>query len=72
MVLKSSFSLDTAKTQLYHFKAIVVAGMGHFTDSYDLFCIPPIMRLIARVYYDNGSKEYKIPPFEVSTSGDAT
>ncbi|KAK7854128.1 putative inorganic phosphate transporter 1-8 [Quercus suber] len=67
MVLKVLSVLDTAKTQLYHFKAIVVAGMGLFTDSYDMFCIPPIMRLIARVDYDNGSKEYKIPLFEVST-----
>ncbi|KAL4575403.1 hypothetical protein LXL04_022246 [Taraxacum kok-saghyz] len=44
-------ALDTAKTQYYHFKAIIIAGMGLFTDSYDLFCIPPIMRLIGRIYY---------------------
>ncbi|KAG6384354.1 hypothetical protein SASPL_155831 [Salvia splendens] len=28
-------ALDVAKTQLYHFTAIVVAGMGFFTDAYD-------------------------------------
>ncbi|CAM8969710.1 unnamed protein product [Rhodiola kirilowii] len=29
-------ALDTAKTQWYHFTAIVIAGMGFFTDAYDL------------------------------------
>ena len=67
MALKVLSALDTAKTQLYHFKAIIIAGMGLFTDSYDLFCIPPIMRLIGRVYYENESKDYKIPPAIVAT-----
>ncbi|KAL4575401.1 hypothetical protein LXL04_022244 [Taraxacum kok-saghyz] len=44
-------ALDVAKTQFYHFKAIIIAGMGLFTDSYDLFCIPPIMRMLGRIYY---------------------
>nr|GEX31414.1 transposase, mutator type [Tanacetum cinerariifolium] len=30
-------ALDTARTQWYHAKAIVIAGMGFFTDAYDLF-----------------------------------
>ncbi|CAH1430970.1 unnamed protein product [Lactuca virosa] len=51
MALKVLSALDSAKTQYYHFKAIIIAGMGLFTDSYDLFCIPPIMRLIGRIYY---------------------
>ncbi|KAM1023951.1 hypothetical protein ACFX2I_037162 [Malus domestica] len=51
MALKVLSALDTAKTQWYHFKAIIVAGMGLFTDAYDLFCIPPILRLLGRVYY---------------------
>jgi PHS family inorganic phosphate transporter-like MFS transporter len=69
MALKVLSALDTARTQLYHFKAIIVAGMGLFTDAYDLFCIPPILRLIGRVYYENESKdeEYKVPPGVVST-----
>ncbi|PAN24630.1 hypothetical protein PAHAL_4G239400 [Panicum hallii] len=45
-------ALDQARTQYYHFKAIVIAGMGLFTDSYDLFCIAPVMKLIGRVYYE--------------------
>ena len=53
MALKVLSALDTAKTQYYHFKAIVIAGMGLFTDAYDLFCIPPLMRLIGRIYHDD-------------------
>lgn len=72
MALKILSALDTAKTQYYHFKAIIIAGMGLFTDAYDLFCIPPIMKLIGRVYYDNQDikdKEhrYEVPPVVQST-----
>ena len=31
--------------------------MGLFTDSYDLFCIPPIMRMIGRIYYPEIHRE---------------
>lgn len=44
-------ALDNAKTQRYHFMAIVIAGMGFFTDAYDLFCITAVTRLIGRLYY---------------------
>ncbi|KAG0562679.1 hypothetical protein KC19_9G164500 [Ceratodon purpureus] len=44
-------SLDKAKTQWYHFKTIVIAGMGFFTDAYDLFCISTVTRLLGRLYY---------------------
>uniref|UniRef100_A0ACD5TUB5 Uncharacterized protein n=1 Tax=Avena sativa TaxID=4498 RepID=A0ACD5TUB5_AVESA len=44
-------ALDGAKTQWYHFTAIVVAGMGFFTDAYDLFCISLVTKLIGRIYY---------------------
>ena len=44
-------ALDAAKTQWYHFTAIVVAGMGFFTDAYDLFCISLVTRLLGRIYY---------------------
>ncbi|KAA0064665.1 putative inorganic phosphate transporter 1-9 [Cucumis melo var. makuwa] len=59
MGLKVLSALDTAKTQLYHFKAIVIAGMGLFTDAYDLFSISPIMIILGRVYYQD--KNYEIP-----------
>ncbi|XP_020113373.1 inorganic phosphate transporter 1-6-like [Ananas comosus] len=44
-------ALDVAKTQWYHFTAIVVAGMGFFTDAYDLFCISLVTKLLGRIYY---------------------
>ncbi|KAL4643508.1 hypothetical protein ACB092_02G098100 [Castanea dentata] len=44
-------ALDNAKTQLYHFTAIVVAGMGFFTDAYDIFCISLVTKLLGRIYY---------------------
>nr|AFP44692.1 hypothetical protein [Eragrostis tef] len=50
-------ALDTAKTQWYHFTAIVVAGMGFFTDAYDLFCISLVTKLLGRIYYFRGEGE---------------
>ncbi|KAK6645957.1 hypothetical protein PHAVU_L002047 [Phaseolus vulgaris] len=47
-------ALDVAKTQWYHFTAIVIAGMGFFTDSYDLFCISLVTKLLGRIYYTEG------------------
>ncbi|CAF2140366.1 hypothetical protein BRARA_B02269 [Brassica rapa] len=46
-------ALDAARIQWYHFKAIIVAGMGLFTDAYDLFCIAPVLKMISKIYYDN-------------------
>ncbi|KAI4383929.1 hypothetical protein MLD38_009710 [Melastoma candidum] len=61
---KTVFSaLDNAKTQRYHFKAIVIAGMGFFTDAYDLFCITAVTKLLGRLYYPDpeGQKPGKLP-----------
>ncbi|KAK1666157.1 hypothetical protein QYE76_054316 [Lolium multiflorum] len=44
-------ALDSARTQMYHMKAIVIAGMGFFTDAYDLFCITTVSKLLGRIYY---------------------
>jgi PHS family inorganic phosphate transporter-like MFS transporter len=57
-------ALDGAKTQWYHFTAIVVAGMGFFTDAYDLFCISLVTKLIGRVYYtvDASPRPGSLPP----------
>lgn len=44
-------ALDKAKTQWYHFTTIVIAGMGFFTDAYDLFVISTVTRLLGRIYY---------------------
>lgn len=53
MPLRVLSVLDNAKIQYYHFKATVIAGMGLFTDAYDLFCIPPTIRLLGHVYYND-------------------
>ncbi|KAL2644782.1 hypothetical protein R1flu_012369 [Riccia fluitans] len=44
-------TLDKAKTQAYHFKSIIIAGMGFFTDAYDLFSISTVAKLLGRLYY---------------------
>ncbi|XP_010556965.2 PREDICTED: probable inorganic phosphate transporter 1-5 [Tarenaya hassleriana] len=57
-------ALDGAKTQMYHFTAIVIAGMGFFTDTYDLFSISLITKLLGRIYYhvDGSKKTGTLPP----------
>ncbi|GAB4828466.1 Sugar (and other) transporter [Ancistrocladus abbreviatus] len=64
MALKLLLALDSAKTQYYHFKAIIIAGMGLFTDAYDLFSIPLVLKLLGPVYYANTS--HQIPPYVTS------
>ncbi|GMP47021.1 hypothetical protein CsSME_00014962 [Camellia sinensis var. sinensis] len=56
--------LDNTKTQWYHIKAVVIAGMGFFTDAYDLFCISLITKLLGRIYYhvDGSPKPGNLPP----------
>lgn len=44
-------ALDGAKTQWYHLKAVVISGMGFFTDSYDLFVISLVTKILGRIYY---------------------
>ena len=39
--------LDGAKLSRFHWKTTVVAGMGFFTDSYDLFIIGTVLLLIS-------------------------
>uniref|UniRef100_A0A7N0TMG0 Major facilitator superfamily (MFS) profile domain-containing protein n=1 Tax=Kalanchoe fedtschenkoi TaxID=63787 RepID=A0A7N0TMG0_KALFE len=57
-------ALDAAKTQWYHFTAIVIAGMGFFTDAYDLFCISLVTKLMGRIYYhvEGSGKPGSLPP----------
>ncbi|KAK8606647.1 hypothetical protein V6N13_052414 [Hibiscus sabdariffa] len=57
-------ALDIAKTQWYHFTAIIIAGMGFFTDAYDLFCISLVTKLLGRIYYykPGSSSPGSLPP----------
>jgi len=61
-------ALDVAKTQWYHFTAIVIAGMGFFTDSYDLFCISLVTKLLGRIYYTEGHDKPGSLPANVSAA----
>lgn len=56
--------LDAAKTQYYHFRAVVISGMGFFTDAYDLFCISLVTKLLGRIYYTvpGSPKPGSLPP----------
>ncbi|XP_059660358.1 inorganic phosphate transporter 1-4 [Cornus florida] len=57
-------ALDVAKTQWYHFTAIIIAGMGFFTDAYDLFCVSLVTKLLGRIYYhvEGADKPGSLPP----------
>src|SRR5438105_6793452 len=54
-------ALDSARTQMYHMKAIVIAGMGFFTDAYDLFCITTVSKLLGRLYYPDSNSNLAKP-----------
>ncbi|KAL6839769.1 hypothetical protein ACP4OV_030457 [Aristida adscensionis] len=56
--LRVLHALDVARTQLYHFTAIAIAGMGFFTDAYDFFSISLVAGLLGDVYYggDGGGR----------------
>ncbi|XP_031096119.1 inorganic phosphate transporter 1-11-like [Ipomoea triloba] len=56
-------ALDSARTQWYHVTAIVIAGMGFFTDAYDLFCISTVSKLLGRIYFYRGSGPGKLTHF---------
>ncbi|KAL2921365.1 putative inorganic phosphate transporter 1-3 [Bienertia sinuspersici] len=62
-------ALDVAKTQWYHFTTIVIAGMGFFTDAYDLFCISLLTKLLGRLYYtDPGSTRPGALPINIAAA----
>ena len=42
--------LDRAKTQRFHLRTIVIAGMGFFTDAYDLFVISLVIPILGGLY----------------------
>jgi PHS family inorganic phosphate transporter-like MFS transporter len=56
-------TLDEARFQWYHVKAILISGVGFFTDAYDLFCVGIITPMIAfarwPIYPDNHHPNHK-------------
>jgi PHS family inorganic phosphate transporter-like MFS transporter len=61
-------ALDVAKTQWYHFTAIIIAGMGFFTDAYDLFSISVVTKLLGRIYYEPIKNKPGVLPPGVSSA----
>jgi PHS family inorganic phosphate transporter-like MFS transporter len=55
-------ALDGAHTQRYHLKTVIVAGMGFFSDAYDLFVISLVLPILAFVYFP----ETGIPSWELA------
>ncbi len=43
-------TLDSARLQKFHFRAILVAGMGFFTDAYDLFVISLVIPILVQLF----------------------
>ena len=61
--------LDNAKTQWYHVKAVVIADMGFFTDTYDIFYISLVTKLLDRInYHVDGSPKPGTLPLSVTAS----
>jgi len=46
-------ALDSSRIRGFHFRTIVVAGMGFFTDAYDLFVISLAIPILIAVYLNN-------------------
>ncbi|CAN7027918.1 hypothetical protein Bca4012_042923 [Brassica carinata] len=46
-------ALDVKKVTWYHVRTVIISGMGFFTDSYDLFVISLVTKLLGRIYYHN-------------------
>ncbi|ODO07307.1 phosphate:H+ symporter [Cryptococcus wingfieldii CBS 7118] len=47
--------IDEAKFSWFHAKACIVAGVGFFTDAYDIFSISIAATMIGYVYHNGGS-----------------
>ena len=61
--------IDNAPFSLYHVRAIVVAGVGFFTDAYDLFAVNFANLLIGYVYTKSGTLPSSIDTaLKISTS----
>ncbi|KAK3677370.1 acid phosphatase pho5 [Recurvomyces mirabilis] len=53
--------IDKAPFGWYHVRAIAVAGIGFFTDAYDIFAIGIVTTMLGIVYWQNTSAKGTIP-----------
>lgn len=58
--------IDKAPFGWYHVRAIVVAGIGFFTDAYDIFAISIVTTMLGIVYWHDATKN----PGKISVSSD--
>lgn len=66
--------VDKAPFGWYHVRACVVAGVGFFTDSYDIFAINLVTGMLGVVYFQDSKNKGTIPSnsdtaIKVATSG---
>ncbi|KAJ0725395.1 putative MFS transporter superfamily [Helianthus annuus] len=61
-------ALDDAKNQWCRFTAIVIAGMGFFTDAYDLFSYLCLPRCLAGLTNTSQSPKPRSLPLNVSAA----
>jgi PHS family inorganic phosphate transporter-like MFS transporter len=67
--------IDKAPFGWYHVRAIVVAGIGFFTDAYDIFAINLVTAMLGVVYWQTAAKKPGTIPstsdtaIKVATSG---
>lgn len=67
-------AVDNASFSWYHVRAIIVAGVGFFTDAYDIFAVSFAQTMIGYVYYSDSKHKGKVPTnadtaIKVATSG---
>lgn len=61
--------IDNADFGWYHIRAILVAGVGFMTDSYDIFAISLAITMMSYVFWKDGKIDYGMETFlKVSTS----
>lgn len=60
--------IDKAPFGWYHVRAIVVAGIGFFTDAYDIFAINMVTVMLGIVYFGGNIPEHNDTAIKVATS----
>jgi MFS transporter, PHS family, inorganic phosphate transporter len=61
--------IDKAPFGWYHVRAIVVAGIGFFTDAYDIFAINLVTAMLGVVYWQDASLSDKVRGHVSDTQG---
>lgn len=61
--------IDKASFGWYHIRATIVAGIGFFTDAYDIFAISLVTVMIGVVYFDAAIPSSADTAIKVATSG---